>query len=49
MTPNNLKRVPCEVYTRCCGYYRPVKQMNDAKTAEVNDRVTFRIKYDNKN
>lgn len=43
MTPNTLKRVECEVYTRCCGYLRPVKQMNDAKVQEVTDRKTFKI------
>lgn len=46
MTPNALKRQPCECYTRCCGYYRPIKQMNDAKIQEVLDRKTFKIKKD---
>lgn len=50
MTPNALKRQPCECYTRCCGYYRPIKQMNDAKQQEIADRVNFIYKQDdNKN
>jgi anaerobic ribonucleoside-triphosphate reductase len=32
------KRTPCEVYSRVCGYLRPVQQWNDAKVAEFNDR-----------
>ena len=36
-------RQPTECYTRCCGYMRPIKQMNDAKQAEVADRKTFKI------
>lgn len=42
MTPIELKRQECEVWSRTCGYYRPTKQMNDAKQAEVSDRVNFK-------
>jgi len=31
----------CEVYSRVVGYLRPVRQWNDAKSAEFNDRQTF--------
>lgn len=31
----------CEVYSRVVGYLRPVRQWNDAKSAEFNDRRTF--------
>jgi len=41
MSPTKLKRTECEIYTRCCGYYRPIKQMNDAKIEEVLDRKTY--------
>jgi anaerobic ribonucleoside-triphosphate reductase len=32
------KKVPCEIFTRTCGYFRPKAQMNPGKQAEVNDR-----------
>ena len=32
----------CEVYSRVCGYMRPVSSWNDAKQAEFNDRKTFK-------
>jgi anaerobic ribonucleoside-triphosphate reductase len=38
----NNKRQECEVYTRTVGYLRPVKQMNDAKQSEVNERLMFK-------
>ena len=46
MTPKTIERVECEVYTRCCGYYRPTKQMNDAKVQEILDRTTYQIKQE---
>lgn len=47
MAPNvNLKRQPCEVYSRVTGYMRPVNSWNDAKQAEFKDRKTFKIKED---
>lgn len=36
------KRQPCEVYSRVNGYLRPVKQWNDAKTAEFSDRLEYK-------
>lgn len=32
---------PCEVYSRVCGYLRPVGQWNTGKKAEYSDRVPF--------
>lgn len=46
MTQNKLKRQECEVWSRCVGYMRPVKQFNDSKRAEYADRVNYKIKYD---
>jgi anaerobic ribonucleoside-triphosphate reductase len=34
---SNLK-IPNEVYSRCSGYFRPVKQWNPGKQAEFSDR-----------
>lgn len=32
-----------EVYSRVCGFYRPVEQWNRAKKEEFKDRVTFSV------
>lgn len=32
---------PCEVYSRVCGYLRPVGQWNAGKKAEYSERVPF--------
>ena len=37
------KRTECEVWTRCVGYLRPVKNMNEGKQAEVLDRIMFKV------
>lgn len=33
-----------EVYSRVCGFYRPVAQWNRAKKEEFKDRVPYNIK-----
>lgn len=43
MSPRETKRTPCEVYSRVVGYLRPVKQWNDGKSAEYDNRKTFKI------
>ena len=35
------ERTECEVYSRVCGYIRPVGQWNGGKQAEFNDRIMF--------
>ena len=35
---------PCEVFSRVCGYLRPVKQYNKGKQAEFKLRKTFDVK-----
>lgn len=35
---NEIKLVPCEVYTRVVGYYRPLSQFNKGKKAEHAER-----------
>lgn len=41
-------RRPClartEVYSRVCGFFRPVQQWNLGKREEYRDRVTFAAK-----
>ena len=33
----------CEVYSRVCGYFRPVSNWNKGKQAEFEDRKTFKV------
>ena len=35
------KKIPCEVYTRVVGYYRPVQNWNAGKEVEYHDRLPF--------
>jgi ribonucleoside-triphosphate reductase len=42
MSPVETKRQPCEVYSRVCGYLRPVGQWNDSKQAEFMNRKMFK-------
>ena len=37
----NLKRQPCEVWTRVMGYHRPVESFNTGKKAEHAQRRFF--------
>lgn len=36
--------VPCEVWSRVVGYYRPVSSWNDGKQEEFKDRKEFVVK-----
>ena len=38
-----MQRQKCEVYSRVCGYIRPIAQWNEGKQAEFDDRVSFKI------
>ena len=44
---NQIKRQPCEIYSRVNGYMRPVGSWNDAKKAEYSDRKVFKMKQRN--
>jgi ribonucleoside-triphosphate reductase len=35
---------PTEVYSRVCGFFRPVQAWNLGKKEEYKDRVTFKAK-----
>ena len=39
-----MPRTKCEVYSRVCGYLRPVQQWNEGKQEEFADRKEFEIK-----
>lgn len=36
-----MLKIPCEVFTRVVGYYRPTSQMNKGKKEEFKDRKFF--------
>lgn len=36
-----MKKVPCEVYSRVVGYFRPIQNWNKGKKQEFFDRETF--------
>ena len=36
-----MERTKCEVYSRVCGYLRPVIQWNEGKQCEWKDRKMF--------
>jgi len=36
-----MKVVPCEVYSRVVGYFRPINNWNDGKKQEFSERVEF--------
>lgn len=36
-----IKRIPCEVYSRVVGYYRPVRNWNVGKQQEWEDRKVY--------
>ena len=43
-TSRIVKKVPCEVYSRVVGYYRPITNWNLGKQQEFKERKTFRLK-----
>ena len=38
-----MKKVPCEVFCRIVGYYRPLHNWNNGKKEEFHDRVFFKF------
>lgn len=42
ITLNDDERQPCEVWSRCMGYHRPITFWNAGKQAEHRDRVQFK-------
>lgn len=36
-------RTKCEVYSRVCGYLRPIANWNEGKQSEAKDRVMFNV------
>ena len=38
-----MKKIPCDIYSRVCGFYTPVRQWNNGKQEEWKDRVNFKM------
>ena len=34
----------CEIYSRVCGYFRPVSNWNQGKREEFKERKTYKVK-----
>jgi anaerobic ribonucleoside-triphosphate reductase len=43
-TKPQVKRIPCEVYSRIVGYLRPVQNWNDGKRQEFKDRQVYKVR-----
>lgn len=39
-----IQRTACEVFSRVCGYLRPVNRWNNGKKEEFKNRVNYRLK-----
>ena len=39
-------KMPCEIWTRVVGYFRPVKQFNPGKKEEFRERVLYKLNRD---
>ncbi len=39
-----MLKIPCEIYSRVVGYFRPVSQYNKGKQAEFWDRKPYKLK-----
>jgi len=42
-----MKSIPCEIYSRVVGYYRPITQWNPGKRAEFWDRLPYKMEVSN--
>ena len=38
-----MKQIPCEIYTRIVGYYRPVSEANKGKREEISQRKLYKL------
>jgi ribonucleoside-triphosphate reductase len=46
---SNHCQAKTEVYSRVCGFFRPVQQWNRGKKAEFRDRKMFKVPASNTN
>lgn len=38
-----MKQVPCEVYSRICGYHRPTYAWNKGAKSQFKDRKEYKV------
>ena len=43
MDGQTIKRIPCEIFSRVCGYFRPVDHWNNGKREEFAHRKTYTL------
>lgn len=43
MSKSQVKKVPCEVYSRVVGYLRPVQDWHQSKQQEFAERKVYRV------
>ena len=41
--PNEPRKVPCEIYSRIVGYFRPIRNWNKGKRQEFADRMNYKV------
>ena len=44
-----MKVIPCEVYSRVVGYFRPITNWNEGQLQSFKERKNFVIKNETKN
>ena len=44
-----MTKIPTEIYSRVCGYFRPTKQWNNGKQEEFKDRVPYKLEQEVEN
>jgi len=44
----NLLQIPCEIWQRVVGFYRPLSEANKGKQSEIKDRKLFDVNMKNK-
>jgi hypothetical protein len=42
-TEEGTLKVPCEVFSRVCGYFSPVSNWHKGKRQEYSERLSFRV------
>lgn len=43
-----MRKIPCEIYSRIVGYFRPLEQWNPAQKEQFHDRIVFEIQENQK-
>jgi ribonucleoside-triphosphate reductase len=38
-----MKKIPCEIWSRVVGYFRPISQWNAGMKSQFQDRIMYKI------